>query len=356
MAEHRYVIFADNRFLGRASKELRGIFKENGFKKENLDYDRAFIAAIDLEPGVVIGMIKTSRPIFVEGVVPVGSEAAYSQDSFDEVVAAAAKLLDKAKSFRIEVKKIISNFDGSAKSIEVELGRKLEVLGFCADLTNPDVILYVILSDKALIGAVDKSAGYSEVIDAFRRANKGAASAVSRAEFKLAEAIDYFKINVNDIKTCIDIGAAPGGWSAVMMRSGAQVIAIDNADLDCEMLSKLGKIEVTDAKVSAPEEWDLLNVRANVRDVNPRSLDWAGDVDALLVDMNIEAKESAAIAERFASLLKSGGILILTVKLVDNNIDAHIDNAKAALTSFKDVSVKKLPHNRWELTLFARKI
>ncbi|MDE1869044.1 MAG: hypothetical protein KGH60_03725 [Candidatus Micrarchaeota archaeon] len=356
MTETRFLVFADSRFLGRASKELRAIFEMDGYKKFSLDYDRAFIAAIGLEPSSVIEKMGRMKPVFVEGIVPIEAEAGYSAGSFDEIVAAAAELLDKGKRFRIEVKKIIPNFEGSAKAIEVLLGRKLEEIGFRADLKDPDDIVYVVLSDKAFIGRVSRKLAYSKVIDAFRHANKEAGSAISRAEFKLAEAIDFFEIDINEMKLCLDLGAAPGGWSALMMRSGSQVIAIDNADLDYEMLSKLGRVEITDAKVSAPEEWNLLHIKANVRDVSPKSLDWVGDVDALLVDMNIEAKESAAIAERFAPLLRSRGILILTIKLVDNNIDAHIGNAKAALKSFNDVRIKKLPHNRWELTLFARKI
>ena len=50
---------------------------------------------------------------------------------------------------------------------------------------------------------------------------------VSRARHKLQEAIDTFRIPVSGATQVLDLGAAPGGWTAVLVEAGASVVAVD---------------------------------------------------------------------------------------------------------------------------------
>ncbi|MFQ3622454.1 MAG: SAM-dependent methyltransferase [Acetobacteraceae bacterium] len=54
----------------------------------------------------------------------------------------------------------------------------------------------------------------------------------SRAYLKLWEALSRLRRWPGPGETCLDLGAAPGGWSFALARLGARVIAVDKAPLD----------------------------------------------------------------------------------------------------------------------------
>jgi 23S rRNA (cytidine2498-2'-O)-methyltransferase len=54
----------------------------------------------------------------------------------------------------------------------------------------------------------------------------------SRAYLKLWEAFTLLNVRPSPGETCLDLGACPGGWSYVLAKLGARVIAIDKAPLD----------------------------------------------------------------------------------------------------------------------------
>ncbi len=56
--------------------------------------------------------------------------------------------------------------------------------------------------------------------------------APSSAFRKLREALAWFGREIRRGERCVDLGAAPGGWSHVALEAGAHVIAVDRADLD----------------------------------------------------------------------------------------------------------------------------
>ncbi|EQD29544.1 ribosomal RNA methyltransferase RrmJ/FtsJ, partial [mine drainage metagenome] len=82
-----------------------------------------------------------------------------------------------------------------------------------------------------------------------------------------------------------------------------------------------------------------------------------GPFDILCIDINIPAQEAAVIAAVCSEALKAKGKLILTLKMTDDNIERNVEKSKEALAATYDgIRVKKLPHDRKELTLFAIKI
>lgn len=54
----------------------------------------------------------------------------------------------------------------------------------------------------------------------------------SRAYMKLFEAFTVIGALPETHETCLELGAAPGGWTWVIAKSGAKVIAVDRAELD----------------------------------------------------------------------------------------------------------------------------
>ncbi|WP_198368719.1 SAM-dependent methyltransferase [Roseomonas rosulenta] len=62
----------------------------------------------------------------------------------------------------------------------------------------------------------------------------------SRAYLKLWEALTRIGRHPGPGETCLDLGAAPGGWTWVIARLGAQVTAVDKAPLDAAIAAMPG--------------------------------------------------------------------------------------------------------------------
>jgi len=62
----------------------------------------------------------------------------------------------------------------------------------------------------------------------------------SRAYLKLWEALTRLGAHPGPGDRCLDLGAAPGGWSWVIAKLGAQVVAVDKAPVDAAVLAMPG--------------------------------------------------------------------------------------------------------------------
>src|SRR5207245_5904296 len=55
---------------------------------------------------------------------------------------------------------------------------------------------------------------------------------ISRSEFKLLEALEVFGVTLPSGGRALDLGAAPGGWTRLLLEAGLRVVAVDPANLD----------------------------------------------------------------------------------------------------------------------------
>lgn len=328
-----YLIFADPRFRKNAAREVRELFSAMDTAASN----RFFAAQTGKRDTEVLR--STGRSTFVDAAIPLVGRSRYSDGDYSKIIKELEKILKKKESFRIEVLNINSLSRENAKSIEVKIGRELEAQGYPANLDRPKTMVYLVLTRRwAFIGRLPGNKVAFGSLDPFRE-NKFIEGKISRAEFKLKEAFEYFSPR-GKIKNVLDLGAAPGGWTNFMLKSGARVVAVDNALLDYGKLANK----------------NFVHIKKNAQDVDSGVLrEEHGLFDALLIDMNINPKISAALAQRFSDTLKKGACLILTVKLVDYRVGRHLDDVREELRGFKSIRFKKLPHNRMELTCFAVK-
>ena len=215
--------------------------------------------------------------------------------------------------FKISVSKASSKLSENAKTIEVWLGTRIESEGFTADLKSPNVLVKVVaIGSKAYIGKQPVNA-YSED---WQR-DLATMPRINRSELKIIEAWQYFNLENLPNGKVLDVGAAPGGWSDFMLGKGMNVVAVDGASLNYEKL---------------------------------------GPYDVLLIDANTGPEASGAIAVSASGSMRSGAQLLMTIKLIDFNISMHISRIRQILEDqFEIVAIKKLPHNRRELTLHAVK-
>jgi len=79
----------------------------------------------------------------------------------------------------------------------------------------------------------------------------------SRAYLKLLEALTRLGTWPQPGETCLDLGAAPGGWSWVLAELGAEVTAVDKAPLDPRLAGRVRSLAQS-AFALAPEKVDWL--------------------------------------------------------------------------------------------------
>lgn len=164
------------------------------------------------------------------------------------------------------------------------------------------------------------------------------ASVICRAEFKLEEAVEFFKIDTGNIKNAIDLGAAPGGWSHYLATRGIEVDSVDPAALSEKLLydNRIHHYKMTAQEFSrnhANKKYDLI--------VN---------------DMKMDTAASTKIVCALSSHLRENGYIVLTLKLPKNGVWKKIEEAVTLLGEhFVNIRVRQLYYNRSEVTVCAQK-
>jgi 23S rRNA (cytidine2498-2'-O)-methyltransferase len=132
----------------------------------------------------------------------------------------------------------------------------------------------------------------------------------NRAYLKLWEALTLIDRRPGPGETCLDLGASPGGWSWVLARLGAQVIAVDKAPLD-PAVAALPNVEVRRASAFALEPAEIGSVDWLFSDVicYPARLlalieRWlaAGLARNLVCTLKFQGETDLATAQRFAAI------------------------------------------------------
>jgi 23S rRNA (cytidine2498-2'-O)-methyltransferase len=159
---------------------------------------------------------------------------------------------------------------------------------------------------------------------------------ISRAEFKLLEAIEVFGIKMPAHGVALDLGAAPGGWTRVLRRAGQYVTAVDPGNLDARLQGDPGvrhrRMTAEQYLQSDPDSFDMI--------VN---------------DMRMDARDSARVMAAYAKLLYPHGWALMTVKLPEQARQPVLDQTLAILRPVYIIAgARQLFHNRSEITLFLK--
>lgn len=164
---------------------------------------------------------------------------------------------------------------------------------------------------------------------------------ISRAEFKLQEALACFDIKITDPnkKSALDLGAAPGGWTKVLLDKGMQVTAVDPAELSDKINRHPNLTHAREA------------VQKFLRQSSNRSSD-SNKYDILLNDMRMDAKESCQIMQETTPILKPGAQAIMTLKLQHSHWYKQTKRALSLLEkSYTVQGARQLPSNKSEVTI-----
>ncbi len=191
------------------------------------------------------------------------------------------------------------------------------------------------LPHHALIGLSPVAWNLSDWAGGMRRFAREAGQ-VSRAEFKLLEAIELFGVPLREHGVALDLGASPGGWTRVLRALKQYVTAVDPGALDPRVAADSG---VRHKRMTAEEY---------LRDEPDR-------FDLIVNDMRMDARDSARLMVAYAPLLYRHGMVIMTLKLPEENRAPVIEQAFRILRGAYEVAAaRQLFHNRSEITVLLR--
>lgn len=280
--------------------------------------------------------LASSRPVFIRHQVPAttalgGPEAG----SVENIAAMAGKLVATAASsgpVGVQIRMVNGAGDGLSRKLLWEAIRTSLEGHVPLDSRHPAWVLSVIVGATVDFGFNPVELNLSAWAGGARHfAHLG--DDVSRAEYKLVEAIEVFGLMVVAGERAVDLGAAPGGWTRHLAERGLTVTAVDPAALDARVLRMPG---VRHQRVWA----DVFAAR-----------EAPGSIDLLVNDMRMDAGEAASLLVAMRPLLSVRGRVITTLKLPRHG---RVNAMRSALSilepAYNILQVKQLFHNRSEVT------
>lgn len=172
--------------------------------------------------------------------------------------------------------------------------------------------------------------------------SQSAETTISRAGAKIAEALHYLRLYRPPLPAgahWLELGASPGGMTSELLTRGYRVTAVDKAALDPRLRGAEG----------------LQFVRTDVDSFRPLP---TLQYDALLCDMNGDARQSLRQVVRLAPHLVTGGLVVFTLKAAGADSVREIVDLSRAAASYAEasgltvVATTHLTYNRQEFTLF----
>jgi 23S rRNA (cytidine2498-2'-O)-methyltransferase len=206
--------------------------------------------------------------------------------------------------------------------------------------------LFCLLGEEGLFG------GLATPLDAngfhpggIRFIKQGAPGAISRAGGKIAGALHHLRLHQAPPATgahWLELGASPGGMTAELLDRGYRVTAVDRAALDPRLLDR--------ARGPGGSMLHFIHGDAATCRID-------GRFDALLCDMNGDARVAMRGVCRHAASLRPGALVVFTLKLPDADgfeaIRLLVDEVAgiAGDAGLRLLATTHLPYNRREFTM-----
>lgn len=155
----------------------------------------------------------------------------------------------------------------------------------------------MILAGAVTINGIQAKKPSAEVSDDDKVESSVRQIYVGRGAFKLQKALQFFDIDLSG-KVCLDIGASTGGFTDLMLRSGAEkVYAVDVGS------DQLAEVLRTDSRVVSMEKTDIRNVTSE---------DLGGCVDFVCTDVSFISLKM--ILPKIHELLRDGETAVVLIK------------------------------------------
>ena len=259
-------------------------------------------------------------------------------DAICALVPELAAKLEPGRSFSVQSRVLgVGKLPYRKVVLNERLSQALEQrAGVAMDCRHPEQVVSVLCTpDAALLGVSGTTLNRSEWPGGKHRFKKDDEQ-VSRAEFKLLEALSVFELNLPAKGRALDIGASPGGWTRLLALSGLEVDAVDPGYLD-KRLFKNPRIH---------------HMRKRIQEYLPGSKSFV----AVVNDMKMDAQESVEILLGFSDRLERGGFGLMTLKMPRHSSARQAlgmvhDDLNRLSQGFEVVGARQLYHNRSEVTV-----
>jgi 23S rRNA (cytidine2498-2'-O)-methyltransferase len=192
----------------------------------------------------------------------------------------------------------------------------------------------VVLPGAVVLGTLAADEGDPWVAGGRTRARRHGESP-SRAAMKLDEALAWKGDAPARGDVCVDLGAAPGGWSERLLAMGARVIAIDPGRLREDLMRNKSLEHVLasafDYEPSAPVDWLFCDMAWRPLEVAQLLAKWARNGWALHLVANIKLpiKDKLPMVERVRETLVAGGWRALATRQLYHDRDEITVHARS---------------------------
>jgi 23S rRNA (cytidine2498-2'-O)-methyltransferase len=195
----------------------------------------------------------------------------------------------------------------------------------------PFVLSAVVADGRAFVGGAPGAAQLSPWPGGEARL-RACPGEVSRAARKLEEALEVFGIPLRPGARALDLGAAPGGWSAHLLAAGLAVTAVDPAALAPAVAAHPALVHLRGSAASVPLP--------------------AGPFDLLTADLSWDPLRAVGAAARFRAVLAPGAPGVFTIKFFGRPPLQVVAEARLRLeaSGYVVAAVRHLFHDREEAT------
>jgi 23S rRNA (cytidine2498-2'-O)-methyltransferase len=298
------------------------------------------------------------RPIFVRHLAPVQAviHLSKSESDISELALALANLptftlLERGQRFAVQARLLQTDMEAvragsnkhaySSGHVNQLLAEAIaEETGAVESIKKPQVVVSLLCTmEKAYLGISLTTDNLSDWPGGARHFAL-LPEQISRAEFKLLEALEVFGVTLPSQGMALDLGAAPGGWTRMLLEAGMQVVAVDPAKLD--------------ARLSGQPH--LEHYRGYAEDYLEEALKRRRKFNVITNDMRMDAREAARLLVQASACLLSDGFIISVLKLPHETSEIDpLKNLSEALRllqrHFAIVQARQLFHNRQEVTV-----
>ena len=325
----KYLITCNENSQTLLDQELR-LHKELGSFEWLSETEAILDSKMDNEK--LVEVIRTTPIIFIRHLFPITGEV--SLEESEEL--AHILELNPELSFSLQIR---SPQELRALSIDVR-NKNVDALkekGLKLDVKNPEQIVSLYFTKNSVYYGVGTSELQLSKWSAGMVHYSKDQSKISRAEFKLREVFETFEVPATK-GTALDLGAAPGGWTQVLVEEGFNVIAIDPANLHP---SFKGNNHVQHFKGTSQ---DFLEASPDLK------------FNVIVNDMKMTIKASVGIFHSLSKNLDKNGFGIITLKLPKEYNYYYIEEIIRDMRKlFVIKEARQLFHNRHEITVLVPK-
>lgn len=333
------------------AQESAGIIALNEIQKidpnarqENKLDSTAAVIRLSIESRQLIQEFQRVPPIFLRHLFPIHCMLPWSDPAADlSPLYDLVSIMEKGKRASIQARFSFSRGAPDERQEDIpfpytlihQLMDSIESRGLPYSKRDPQQILSLYFDREMLYAGLsspeDNLSSYNGGCRMFRREKEQ----ISRAEFKLLEALECFHIPLPANGRALDLGASPGGWTKVLLDRGFHVTAVDPAALDERLAGH-------------PALFHFRDVSQNYRGK-------PGSVDLLVNDMRMDPMQSAHIMREMRPLLRIEGQAIMTLKLPKKQWYKQTQKALHFLgTDYRVERARQLFHNRSEVTVWLK--